>query len=207
MNSVNNNNNIPKSSKTFQIIKLVLYELQPCRIIDIIDSYKWLKRNSCKLFMAFVALSRAILKTSLHINTTHLIYAILWVITWMAFIYIDFGSIWIIISLFLLLFNNLGTKKEGELSAYSVFNKGFKQLLGTLNADQFDKEIRHQTNNHNSNDLDDDMIDEVIDINHEVKRNIPRKSGKKARRKYEEKLQRREAQADAEGELMNELIN
>ena len=33
--------------------------------------------------------------------------------------------------------------QEGELSAYSVFNKDFKELPGTLNAAGIDRQLRH----------------------------------------------------------------
>ena len=57
--------------------------------------------------------------------------------------YLDILSLYIIFTLFALIFLNLGERKSGELSAYSVFNDGFEEILGTLNAQQFDREIRH----------------------------------------------------------------
>eukprot|EP01039_Chlorochromonas_danica_P005416 gene5416-5957_t len=49
---------------------------------------------------------------------------------------------------------NLGERKEGELSAYSVFNRNFERLPGTLDAEQFDAEIRHNlpVNDHDMDD-------------------------------------------------------
>ncbi|KAF3649575.1 putative protein ABCI7, chloroplastic-like [Capsicum annuum] len=41
-----------------------------------------------------------------------------------------------------LIFYNLGHRKQGELSAYSVFNEDFRELPGTLNADHIDRDIR-----------------------------------------------------------------
>jgi hypothetical protein len=58
-------------------------------------------------------------------------------------VYAGFGSLWILLSMFASIFLNLGKRRKGEMSAYSVFNEGYKQLLGTLNAEQFDQEIRH----------------------------------------------------------------
>ena len=93
------------------------------------------------------------------------------------------------------LFNN-----KGELSAYSVFNEGFRELLGTLNAEQFDAEIRHVNRNRrantdngngaNSNNMDTNTIVNNND-NNDNNDNKARKSGKKARRNYEERLQRK----------------
>lgn len=46
--------------------------------------------------------------------------------------YTGFGSIFVIVSIFILIITNLSNKerKEGELSAYSIFNEGAKRILG-----------------------------------------------------------------------------
>lgn len=41
------------------------------------------------------------------------------------------------------IFTNLGKRREGEVSAWSVFNEDFRELPGTLNAEAFDQQIRH----------------------------------------------------------------
>jgi hypothetical protein len=70
--------------------------------------------------------------------------ALVWMAVWAIFIYIDFGSLWVIISLFALIFMNLGEKKSADdISAYSVFNKGFQRILGTIDVEQFENELRH----------------------------------------------------------------
>jgi Uncharacterized conserved domain (SAYSvFN) len=81
---------------------------------------------------------------------------LIWASLWKLFIYIEFGSLYIIITLFAGIFSNLGQKEEGDLSAYSVFNKGFTTLLGQSTGQQFDNEIRH---NNNMGDDDEDRRD------------------------------------------------
>lgn len=77
-----------------------------------------------------------------------------WFTIWALFIYADFGSLWIIISMFLLLFANLGKKKSpNELSAYSVFNKGFQNILGTINIETFENELRHRQPNQTHDEM------------------------------------------------------
>mmetsp|Transcript_2828 Transcript_2828/g.4711 ORF Transcript_2828/g.4711 Transcript_2828/m.4711 type:complete len:100 (+) Transcript_2828:429-728(+) len=68
---------------------------------------------------------------------------ILWLTAFVVMNCLEFGSLWIILSMFASIFLNLGKRRRGEVSAHSVFNNGFKQLLGTMNAEQFDNEIRH----------------------------------------------------------------
>ena len=43
---------------------------------------------------------------------------------------------------FALIAGNLGTRRTGELSAYSVFNEGFREIPGTLNAVALDEQMR-----------------------------------------------------------------
>eukprot|EP00271_Cylindrocystis_brebissonii_P019089 TRINITY_DN564_c0_g1_i2.p1 TRINITY_DN564_c0_g1~~TRINITY_DN564_c0_g1_i2.p1 ORF type:complete len:226 (+),score=36.39 TRINITY_DN564_c0_g1_i2:236-913(+) len=54
----------------------------------------------------------------------------------------ELGPIYILVTCFCLIFLNLGRRKEGEASAYSIFNEGFRELPGTLNADRLDHDIR-----------------------------------------------------------------
>lgn len=52
-------------------------------------------------------------------------------------------QLYLTVSIFAVIIRNLGTRREG-LSAYSVFNRGGTTLLGQLQPEQFDNEIRHR---------------------------------------------------------------
>lgn len=54
----------------------------------------------------------------------------------------DLGPLYILATAFIVIFLNLGKRQEGEISAYSIFNEGFRELPGTLNADRLDRDIR-----------------------------------------------------------------
>lgn len=105
--------------------------------------------------------------------------------------YFEFGSLWIILSLFVIIIYNLDDRKEDKSasSSYSIFNKGFRNILGALTADQFDREIRHniQGNDGDGDVQQPDEEDILIDRRH-------LRRGKKARRGYEDKLIRRHQQ-------------
>ncbi len=45
-----------------------------------------------------------------------------------------------------LIFTNLGTRKEGEISAYSVFNKNCEKILGTFDSNQIEREVANRNN-------------------------------------------------------------
>ncbi|KAG0613716.1 hypothetical protein M758_6G124400 [Ceratodon purpureus] len=54
----------------------------------------------------------------------------------------DLGPLYIITTIFLVIFMNLGKRQPGEASAYSIFNEDFRELPGTLNAERLDRDIR-----------------------------------------------------------------
>ncbi|KAL2924575.1 SAYSvFN domain-containing protein 1 [Bienertia sinuspersici] len=54
----------------------------------------------------------------------------------------DLGPLFILGTGFFIIFWNLGHRKTGELSAYSIFNEDFRELPGTLNADRLDRDLR-----------------------------------------------------------------
>jgi len=68
---------------------------------------------------------------------------ILWILLYYVFLRLEFGTVYFIFSIFVLMFTNLGKRKKGEMSAYSVFNKNQKALPGSLQASQFEAEIKH----------------------------------------------------------------
>lgn len=178
------------------LLQTILYELQPVRLNDcrywlnwsilnfhqirilVKDTYLWTASNFLPLLFDIF-------------TWYHAWYFVVWSSGFYLMNRAEFGSLWIIMSLFVLLIYNLGDNKDGDMSAYSVFNKEFRNIMGALTADQFDREIRH----HQPTDGDDiDDQDEDDDANNVVidKRHLRR--GKKARRGYEDKLIRRQQQ-------------
>lgn len=204
-------------------IKCFLYEIQPIRIKDLFYYGRTLKRGLNIMLASgldYLEISfKIILDSVLKTKASSWVLMCTWLMIWAGFLYFDFGSLWIIVSMIGGIFLNLGERKSGDMSAYSVFNAGFKQLLGTLNAEQFDCEIRHGESNINAEDfilLDDvlleqnfvdDLVQHFNDENGTLNENgtdegegaangvgIPKRKGKKGRRTYEQRLQRRRQQ-------------
>jgi hypothetical protein len=149
-------------------MKEILYELSLIRWCDVKNWYNYLVYTFSSIFFF---LSRIIQytfsfcwKNYQFVPLKFVRRTVLWFLVWFLFVHFDFGSLWIIISLFLVVFLNLGERKEGELSAYSVFNKGFQRILGTIDIEQFENEIRHnlrwneeeEVEEEDDNDGDDD---------------------------------------------------
>ena len=71
----------------------------------------------------------------------------LWLALLGAFVYFGFGTLFLLLSLFYLMWASLrgSRRRPWEPSAYSVFNEGCEAIDGTLKAEQFDREIRFRT--------------------------------------------------------------
>jgi hypothetical protein len=50
--------------------------------------------------------------------------------------FFNLQNLFVIISGFALILTNLGKRKKGQLSGYSVFNKGFQRAAGTMDAEE-----------------------------------------------------------------------
>jgi len=70
---------------------------------------------------------------------------LLWFLLLFIFVRLEFATVYIIISIFVLIFVNLGHRRDGELSAYHVFNENFKELPGTLRLSQLEREMMIRT--------------------------------------------------------------
>lgn len=72
------------------------------------------------------------------------LYSTLWLTLFGLAVYAEFGFVFVILSGFGLIWFNTrtGPKRRGEISAYSVFNPNCAPIDGTLDARQFEREIR-----------------------------------------------------------------
>lgn len=70
---------------------------------------------------------------------------IIWCIGWGAFVRIEFGAIYFIISTMCFIYVNTSTegRRDGVPSAYSVFNPGNERIGGTFTAEQFERQLRY----------------------------------------------------------------
>ncbi len=77
-------------------------------------------------------------------STQTILKIILWCLLWGVFIELGFGAVYFALSLLIILYRNTrtGPKRDGKLSAYSVFNANQERIDGTFTAEQFEKELR-----------------------------------------------------------------
>lgn len=71
--------------------------------------------------------------------------ALLWLLLWGFFVEVGFGAMYFITSLLYFIVVSLrgSRRRPWEPSAYSVFNKNFETIDGTLSAEQFERELRY----------------------------------------------------------------
>lgn len=52
------------------------------------------------------------------------------------------SAVYLLLAIIVFIYVNLGQKREGDASAYSIFNPGVQRLPGQLDADEVDRQIR-----------------------------------------------------------------
>ncbi|EGW09994.1 SAYSvFN domain-containing protein 1 [Cricetulus griseus] len=83
-------------------------------------------------------------RQSLLTNITFL-KVLLWLVLLGLFVELEFGLAYFVLSMFYWMYvgtRNPEEKKEGEKSAYSVFNPGCEAIQGTLTAEQLERELQ-----------------------------------------------------------------
>ncbi|CAM9187149.1 unnamed protein product [Chrysoparadoxa australica] len=125
------------------IISQVLYELRPCPIpkrSDVERHSKALRDAIVKLGVLVRDGANQAKKVAVESPLLVLKFC-LWLCAWWAFSYLEFGLVFLLVCLIAMLFSHLGDGSDSTWSAYSVFNKGCRSLLGSLNVAQFEREI------------------------------------------------------------------
>jgi Uncharacterized conserved domain (SAYSvFN) len=90
-------------------------------------------------------LSRVVVDFSTsHPKLSNLIQFALWVVLWVGFVVVEFGTVFFMVSLFYVVYKNTrtGPVKDNAPSAYSVFNPNCERITGTFTAEQFESHLR-----------------------------------------------------------------
>ena len=90
------------------------------------------------LFEAIVKALKFLFQQFFFVHRVKFIFFIAWLVVWLIAIHrYDFGALYFMISTLIFMLYNLGSRKDGTLSAYSVFNPRGVRLLGQLDASNF----------------------------------------------------------------------
>lgn len=84
-------------------------------------------------------------KSTIITRLIYLLYFLLWITLYAIALEYEFGAVYFVLSalVFICLNTRSGPKRRGEPSAYSVFNPNCEAIEGTLDASQFEREIRY----------------------------------------------------------------
>lgn len=106
------------------------------------------------------------------LSTKNIIIFVVWYSLYRIFLYFNFALVFFLLTIIVLIFYNLGERKPGELSAYSVFNPNQERILS------LDNNIGIVQNPYNMF-LDNDRINQEIEhmnrLNREIDEEIHRK--------------------------------
>jgi len=208
-------------------VKSLGYELIPLRPKDAVKlvSYIWQNTTTLVLFLfsSSSAVAKFIVKFLASLRATQYVYASIVLSLFAIACYLEFAQVFCITLAIWALFASLGKRKKGELSAFSVFNKGFKSLMGQMKGEMIDREIRNNAGfglDHQDEDeeAEEDGEDEDEEEGEERRRAArtqqaqnqtqnhfkPIKRGKKARRTYEARMERRAQMRAAMGNNDND---
>ncbi len=128
---------------------LVLYELQPVRpdyaLKVTTDALHFMYQLLRSLAPFCLASLRVICAFITSLSPATILSVVIWSTLFMAtyhYLGNECASLFLIVSGIATIFIQLGERKAGELSAYSVFNENFQSILGTLTAEDVDAQIR-----------------------------------------------------------------
>lgn len=84
-------------------------------------------------------------KSTVLTRVIYLLYFLLWITLYAIALEYEFGAVYFVLSalVFICVNTRSGPKRRGEPSAYSVFNPNCEAIEGTLDASQFEREIRY----------------------------------------------------------------
>ncbi|VDM99585.1 unnamed protein product [Thelazia callipaeda] len=122
------------------------------QVVVVDEASKQQSRISCVSFALFCIFNKLVNLLSVPFELWSLVYGrwphicmvsaiFSWFVAQIFFIYIEFGLVFFIFSLFVILFINMEKRKPGDLSAYSVFNPRCERLLGTMTAEHFERDL------------------------------------------------------------------
>lgn len=151
-----------------EYLGVILYEIQPIRVSDAVTVVRRLKYEASvgvKEFCLFQTNFYNLMVESYKKSTvqSNMIF-FCWICVLLTAGYFDMLQLYMMGTITYMMFSNLGTRKPGEISAYSVYNRGGRRLLGAFDHEQYENELRRVPQE--MLNIDDDVINENYIIAH-----------------------------------------
>ena len=110
-----------------------------------------------------------------YLSTKNIIIFILWYSLYRIFLKYNFGAVYFMITIIALIFLNLGQRKPGELSAYSVFNPNQERILGTMSTNDFGLGHNHLYDENYGNNIINNQIEQMRQLEREINDEVNKK--------------------------------
>ena len=117
------------------------------------------------------------------LSTKNIIIFIIWYSLYRIFLYYNFALVFFLLTIIALIFLNLGERKPGELSAYSVFNPNQERIYG-FNNDIMGQNPFNIVNNERINNELEHMRQIEREINEELNRKVKSETKNELRKEY-----------------------
>ena len=109
------------------------------------------------------------------LSTKNIIIFIIWYSLYRLFLKYNFGAVYFMITIIALIFLNLGQRKPGELSAYSVFNPNNERILGSLANNNFGLGQNQLFDDFSNNNELNRQIEQMRQVEREINEELDRK--------------------------------
>lgn len=109
------------------------------------------------------------------LSTKNIIIFIIWYSLYRLFLKYNFGAVYFMLTIIALIFLNLGQRKPGELSAYSVFNPNNERILGSLSNNNFGLGQNQLFDDFSNNNELNRQIEQMRQVEREINEELDRK--------------------------------
>ena len=109
------------------------------------------------------------------LSTKNIIIFIIWYSLYRLFLKYNFGAVYFMLTIIALIFLNLGQRKPGELSAYSVFNPNNERILGSLGNNNFGLGQNQLFDDFSDNNELNRQIEQMRQVEREINEELDRK--------------------------------
>ena len=109
------------------------------------------------------------------LSTKNIIIFILWYSLYRIFLKYNFGAVYFMITIIALIFLNLGERKPGEISAYSVFNPNQERILGSMSVNDFGMGNNQFNDEFSGNNIINNQIEQMRQLQREINDEVNRK--------------------------------
>ena len=109
------------------------------------------------------------------LSTKNIIIFIIWYSLYRLFLKYNFGAVYFMLTIIALIFLNLGQRKPGELSAYSVFNPHNERILGSLGNNNFGLGQNQLFDDFSDNNELNRQIEQMRQVEREINEELDRK--------------------------------